>query len=190
VGTVARVELIFLHGPAASGKLTTARALEALTGYPAFHNHLVVDPLATVFPFGSEPFVRLREQFWTAVFADAARAGRSITFTFTPEPTVRAGFPDRVRTLVEAEGGRVCFVRLRVSEAEQERRIDAPDRRRFHKLTSVETLRRLRAGEPGEAPPADLDIDTDTSDPARSAAAIAGHFTLVPQRRPTRYPEP
>jgi cytidylate kinase len=57
------VDLVFLHGPAASGKLTVARALGDRVGFPVFHNHLVVDVLTTVFPFGSEPFVRLREQF-------------------------------------------------------------------------------------------------------------------------------
>jgi hypothetical protein len=52
---------------------------------------LVVDLLTTVFPFGSEPFVRLREQMWTSVFADAARAGTSLIFTFAPESTVAHG---------------------------------------------------------------------------------------------------
>jgi hypothetical protein len=46
------VDLVFLHGPAASGKLTVARALEAAVGFPVFHNHLVVDLLTTVFPPG------------------------------------------------------------------------------------------------------------------------------------------
>ena len=87
------MDLVFLHGPAASGKLTVARALEARVGLPVFHNHFVVDLLTTVFPFGSDPFVRLREQFWTSVFADAARVDRSISFTFTPEATVRPGLP-------------------------------------------------------------------------------------------------
>jgi hypothetical protein len=102
------VDLVFLHGPAASGKLTVARALEDRVGFPVLHNHLVVDLLTTVFPFGSEPFVRLREEFWTSVFAEAARADRSISFTFAPEATVRPGFPGRVRQLVEGEGGRIC----------------------------------------------------------------------------------
>ena len=57
------MKLIFIHGPVASGKLTIARALAALTGLAVFHNHLVVDAVAAVFPFGSEPFIRLREQF-------------------------------------------------------------------------------------------------------------------------------
>lgn len=183
------MDLVFLHGPAAAGKLTVARALEARVGLPVFHNHLVVDALLPAFEFGSEPFVRLREQFWTAVLGDAARAGRSLTFTFAPEATVPAGFPDRVRRLVEAEGGRVCFVRLRVGEAEQERRIGAPSRSEFRKLTSLETLRRIRAARGDvEQPPADLEIDTDTSDAARSAATIADHFALTP--RPTIPPYP
>ena len=164
------MDLVFLHGPAASGKLTVARALEARVGFPVFHNHLVVDLLTTVFPFGSDPFIRLREQFWTSVFADAVRVDRSITFTFTPEATVQPGFPARVRRLIEADGGRVCFVRLRVSGREQERRIGLPGRSEFHKLTSLETLRRLRNYGPDvELPPTDLEIDTDTSGASQSA---------------------
>jgi chloramphenicol 3-O-phosphotransferase len=185
------VDLVFLHGPAAAGKLTVARAVQERLGYPVFHNHLVVDLLTTVFPFGTEPFVRLREEFWTAVFADAARAGRSICFTFAPESTVRPGFPQRARDVVEEGGGRVRFVRLRVGEREQERRIGRPERAEFHKLTSLETLRRLRADRaPVEQPPVDLDIDTETHTPAEAAAAIAARFRL-PARGPAgRYPGP
>ena len=79
------MHLIFLHGRAAAGKLTTARRLSGQVGYPVFHNHLVVDLLTTMFPFGSEPFVLLREQFWLAVFAQAALHDRSLIFT-RPEP--------------------------------------------------------------------------------------------------------
>ena len=61
------MRLVFLHGAAAAGKLTTARELERLVGYPVFHNHLIVDALTAVFPFGTEPFVRLREEFWLKV---------------------------------------------------------------------------------------------------------------------------
>jgi chloramphenicol 3-O-phosphotransferase len=185
------VELIFLHGTAASGKLTTARALEALLGYPVFHNHLVVDALTTVFPFGSEPFVRLREEFWLQVFTDAARIDRSFTFTFAPEATVLHGFPARARARVEASGGRVCFVRLLVSEIEQDRRIGNEDRKQFHKLSDLNTLRRLRNNPHRiEQPPADLEVNTDTTGAEESAALIADRFHLRPQERKQRYPEP
>lgn len=185
------MELIFLHGTAASGKLTTARALEVLLGYPVFHNHLVVDALTTVFPFGSEPFVRLREEFWLQVFTDAARTARSLTFTFAPEATVQAGFPTRVRTKVESFGGRVCFVRRVVTKSEQERRIDNEDRKQFHKLTDLDTLRRLRNYRTGiEQPPIDLEINTDTTTGEESAARIVDRFQLTPQQTMRRYPQP
>jgi len=185
------MELIFLHGTAASGKLTTARALEVFLGYPVFHNHLVVDALTTVFPFGSEPFVRLREQFWLQVFTDAASTARSLTFTFAPEATVELGFPTRACDRVEAHGGRVCFVRLLVSRSEQERRIANEDRKQFHKLTDLNTLRRLRHYRTGiEQPPVDLEINTDTTTADESAALIADRFQLTPQQTMERYPEP
>ena len=171
------MELIFLHGSAASGKLTTARALEALLGYPVFHNHLVVDALTTVFPFGSEPFVRLREEFWLQVFTDAARIDRSFSFTFAPEATVLHGFPARACARVEASGGRVYFVRLLVSESEQDRRIGNEDRKQFHKLSDLNTLRRLRNDRNAiEQPPVDLEVSTDTTSAEESAALIAVRF--------------
>ena len=155
------MDLVFLHGRAASGKLTTARALEQLLGYPVFHNHLVVDLLTPFFPFGSDAFIALREEFWIAVFGQAARVGRSITFTFTPEQTVPEGFPRRVKDVVGAPGGRVA---------------------------DLATLRRHRGQPPGEQPPAGLEIDTTTSTPVESAERIAQHFGLKPGPQTERYP--
>jgi hypothetical protein len=150
----------------------------------------VVDLLAELFPFGSDPFVRLREQMWLSVIAEAAAVDRSLVFTFTPEPTVQAGFPGRIARVVESAGGRVLWIRLLVSDHEQERRIGATDRQQFHKLTSISTLRRLRSQTAGEQPPADLGIDTEQSDPTTSADRIVGHFGLTPARRENRYPDP
>jgi hypothetical protein len=182
------VHLVFTHGRAAAEKLTTARRLSALIGYPVFHNHLVVDLLTTMFPFGSEPFVLLREQFWLATFAQAASHDRSLIFTFTPEFTVAEGFPARVRAAVELAGGSICFVRLRVSDAEQERRVTDPSRAEFHKLASVPTLRRVAAQPAAEQPPVDLDVDTDHSSAEATAALIASHFHLPQRVARDRYP--
>ena len=184
------MDLVFLHGAPAAGKLTTARALERLVGYPVFHNHLVVDLLTALFPFGTPPFTRLREQFWLAVFAEAAAAGRSLVFTFTPDSTVAAGFPQRVLDTVGGRGGRVRFVRLAVGPAEQERRIDRPERHEFHKVTDVAFLRRVAEEPPPEQPPVELEIDTERSSPDETAATIVRHFGLAPRARQERYPAP
>jgi hypothetical protein len=184
------MNLVFLHGAAASGKLTVGRVLAERLNYPLFHNHLIVDALTAVFPFGSTPFVKLREQFWLATFAESARSDTPIIFTFTPESTVPAGFAERARSAVADAGGRVDFVRLEVSDAEQERRIGAPSRHEFAKLTDVETLRRLRSrADRLDAPPADLVIDTEQFTPDDAARQIIETFALTPIAQRERYPE-
>jgi hypothetical protein len=183
------VDLIFLHGPAAAGKLTVARALNARLHYGVFHNHLIVDALTEVFPFGTPPFVRLREQFWLATFREATASGTSLIFTFAPEPSVSPAFPQEARKAVEDEGGRIHFVRLLVSETEQERRIALPSRSEFAKLSDLETLRRLRQrGDAVEEPPTDLLIDTERLTADDAAASIVDAFRLLPAEPHHRYP--
>ena len=53
------MELLFIYGPAAVGKLTVGRELAKLTGFRHFHNHLTVDAVMAVFDFGSESFINL-----------------------------------------------------------------------------------------------------------------------------------
>ena len=128
------MQLIFIYGQVASGKLTIARQLAARTGIALFHNHLVVDAVGAVFPFGTEAFSRLREQFWIAVFEEAAKQKRSLVFTFAPEPTVARDFPGRVRGLIERNGGQVIFVALHLAQAEQGRSLVEEDRAAFGKM--------------------------------------------------------
>lgn len=170
------MELIFLYGQAASGKLTVARRLAEITGYALFHNHLIVDSVMAVFPFGSPQFVALREEFWMRVFSEAAIGGRSLIFTFAPEPSVAAGFPERVRSLVESQGGAVTFVALDIDLATQERRIGSADRAQFGKLTDLILLRELKPQFDAcmaAMPTARLRIDTAVTTPDEAAARIA-----------------
>lgn len=174
------MKIIFVYGPAAVGKLTVGRELAKLTKLPLFHNHLVVDAVGAVFPFGSEPFIRLRESFWLQAFTEAARAGQSLIFTFAPESTVKSDFPERVRAAIEPFGGTVVFIALTVSREEQERRIGNASRFEFEKLTSVELLRDLRDGfdaSMASMPAAELSIDTEAFDPGSVATCIAAHLS-------------
>ncbi|HEY8290037.1 MAG TPA: shikimate kinase [Acetobacteraceae bacterium] len=173
------MKLVFIHGPPASGKLTIGRELAKRTGFPLFHNHLVVDAVMAVFPFGSGGFVRLRERWWLEMFREAAEAGRSLIFTFQPEPTVASDFPARVRRTVADAGGRTVFIRLTLSPEGQDARVSTPSRSAFGKLRSVDMLRALRLGfEAAEAamPEPELTIDTAEIDPEAAAAVIAEHI--------------
>ncbi|MBL9204853.1 MAG: AAA family ATPase [Opitutaceae bacterium] len=174
------MNLIFIHGPAASGKLTTGRALHRLTGYRLFHNHLVVDTLLAVFPFGSEPFVRLREAMWLAVFEAAAKEGTDLIFTFAPESTVSPGFIDAALATVAAAGGQIRFVELVCPVHVLEERMENPSRAEFKKLRSVSLFREIRQGTSFHYPalPPGLQIDTQHSSAEESARRILAHYGL------------
>ncbi len=175
------MKLIFIHGPAAAGKLTIARALSRLTGIGVFHNHLVVDTLLAAFDFGSAPFVKLREPMWLSVFEEAAVADISLIFTFAPEATVSTSFVPEAIAVVERHGGQVCFARLTLPVEEQERRVVAPARAEFKKLRSLEILRANRktgAADYPALPDSGLIIDTSLGSPEETARRIAAHFAL------------
>lgn len=176
------MQLIFIWGGAASGKLTVATELARLTSLPLFHNHLVVDALLERLEFGEPEFVRLREHMWMAAFETAASQKRTLIFTFAPEPTVPEGFTDRVEALIERFGGKVRYARLVVSENVQESRIEDESRKAFRKLGSLEKLRELRPQfleSEAAMPAADIVVDTVQHDPQTSARRIASAFGLA-----------
>ena len=175
------MQLVFVHGPAAAGKLTIARALAERTGFALFHNHLVVDAVAAVFPFGSPDFRRLREQFWLEVFEAAARDGRSLVFTFAPEATVSPTFPQKAVSAVEAQGGRVRFVQLTCPPDELARRVEGVDRAAFGKLRDRELFQRLSDEGAFDYPEiaSELAIDTSQTTPRDAAQRIVDSLKLA-----------
>ena len=175
------MKLVFLHGAPAVGKLTVARELARLTGFRLFHNHLTVDLASSLFVFGSEPFVLLREQIWLSVFLEAARHNVSLIFTFNPERTVRERFIQDTLDFVGSAGGTVIFVELTCSQEELERRIEDPSRSEFGKLRSIEQYQSLKDSGAFHFPklPAGLSLDTTLSSPEHTADLIAEYVALA-----------
>jgi hypothetical protein len=176
------MQLVFIHGPAACGKLTVANALVAMSGMRLFHNHLTVDLVAALFDFGSEPFVRLRESIWLEAFREAAEAGQSLVFTFHPEASVRPDFPQRVIATVGSHSGEVVFIELTCPEPEIERRISSESRAHYGKLRSLSEYVALRDSGAFSYPalPAPvLRLDTGTLEPRDAARQI---YTYLAER--------
>ena len=176
------MDLIFLHGPAAVGKLTVARELEQMTGFRVFHNHLVVDALLAVFDFGSEPFIRLREEIWIAIFREAAQRDVSLIFTFAPERTVGPSFIQHAVEAVESAGGRVLFVALTSPVDELERRMENTSRAKFGKLNSLALFRELQQAGAfvyPQLPDSGLSIDTSEMSAYEVAQKICDYFSMV-----------
>lgn len=173
------MRLVILHGPVASGKLTIGRIVARHAGLALFHNHLVVDAVAALFPFGSEPFRRLREQLWLALIGEAMEQGRDILFTFAPEPSVSPQFIPELIAMARDRGVALTTVALTLDHEEQERRLVADDRSAFGKLRDIDLLRSLRDEMTACAsalPPADLVIDTSLITAEHAAMAIIGRI--------------
>ncbi len=171
-----QMELIFISGLPGVGKLTVAKELSALTGYKLFHNHLVVDLLLSVFPFGSPQFVDLRESIWLSVFDQAGRAGLpGLIFTFAAENTVRQSFVTKVQDAVAANRGTLFFVELVCDEQELQQRMDTLSRRQHTKLTSWAKYQELKAAGAFSAPrlpEPSVTVDTGKFDPKSAALQI------------------
>lgn len=172
-------QLVFLYGPPACGKFTVGRLVAEAMELPFFHNHLTVDAVLRLFPFGSPGFRELRAAFWRASFALAGEHGCSLLFTFNPESTVEPRLLEEMFSSYRARGGRVRMIALTCEEAEIEARLGAESRREFGKLTDLEIYRQARAAGAFEldfafAP--ELTVDTTTQAPAEAAARIVDHL--------------
>src|SRR5262245_1108866 len=170
------MHVVFLPGPVAAGKHTIGAHLSSLTGLPLFHNHLAVDPAVTLFPFGTEPFKKLRAAIWLTAFAEAAESGQSFIFTFSPESSVEPGLIEQMIQSVVARGGKIAFVELQCSREETLRRLGGKDRARFRKLLDVDVF--LQAEERGvfafpPLPKPLLTINTEQLAPEQAARAIS-----------------
>jgi hypothetical protein len=176
------VILVFIHGPAAAGKYTVGRELAALTGFEFYHNHLVVDEVLKQHAFGTPGFVAERDRRWREHFtAAAADPQRRMIFTFNPENSVPQAFIDWLFTALPARGTTLHSIGLVLSEAAIEARLATDQRKGFRKLTDLALYRQLRAAGTfltPVIPRTDLEIDTEHSTPAESAARIARHFEL------------
>lgn len=178
------MKLIFIYGLPATGKLTVAQELVAVTGFRLFHNHQVVDMLLPIFDFGSPEFVALREETWLSVFDRASRSAMpGMIFTFNPESTVRPEFIEKTIGVVGAAGGEVDFIELTSPLPELKRRMGSLSRHQFKKLTSVplfEVLHGEGTFDVSYMPAPRLSIDTSLHQPARAALQIARELNLIP----------
>src|SRR5688572_3021423 len=137
------MQVVFIHGPAASGKHTIGSHLSRLTGLPLFHNHIAVDAALSLFEFGTEGFKNVRAAVWRAVFREAARSGRSFIFTFHPEASVDPGLVTDLVGLIESAGASVLFIELVCTPESVLERIGNPSRAEFGKLTDPNLYQRL-----------------------------------------------
>lgn len=180
------MRLVFLYGPPAVGKLTVGQELAGLTGFKLFHNHVTVDPVLAVFPFGSPPYSRLVRLYRQEMMKEVAGAGVDVISTYVyaapDDDTSVAAFIEPVLSA----GGTVHFVRLTCPTDELLERVGHESRQSHRKLTDRDRVQHLlnvfdlNAAVPfGES----LTIDTSRVTPSEAAAQIVFHYGLPSAER-------
>ena len=176
------MNLIFIYGPPAAGKLTVAGEIAALTGYKVFHNHLSIDCIEPVFEFGSPSFYKLIEKIRLDVIGEAARENVSLIYTFCYAKDQDDAHIDKVLEAVEKHGGEVCFVLLRCQREELEKRVLAESRKKYGKANNLNILNELldkyELFQPVNARKSLIVDNTDLS-PQDAARRIVEHFKLL-----------
>jgi broad-specificity NMP kinase len=134
------MKLIFIYGAPATGKLTVANEIAEQTDYKVFHNHLSIDAIEPIFPFGSKSFWKLVDSIRVETIAEAARTGQNLIYTFCYAKGSDDVHVTKITETVEENGGEVCFVLLVCEREELERRVLAESRKKFGKANNLEIL--------------------------------------------------
>lgn len=175
------MKLIFLYGPPASGKLTVAEKLSALTKIPLFHNHLSRDLVGDIYGDNLTEHYDLVDQIRLAVLSHCASHNTDLIFTYVYE-----GEPDddNVRQFVEAvegNGGEVKFIELMADRKDLLERVGNDSRKRFKKLADPEVLAEITEDMSNYSIPyvTPLRINTSEMSPDEAANLIARELELV-----------
>ena len=133
---------MFLYGPPAVGKPTVARAIADRLPFKILHNHVTIDAVTEVLPFGSEPFWRVVGRFRRDLVAAAAEQDIDLIYTYVFSP----GDEQHVAEIVapyEEVGGTVVFVQLLAPREVLLQRVLADSRKEHGKPTEPATLEKL-----------------------------------------------
>eukprot|EP01102_Stenamoeba_stenopodia_P015781 TRINITY_DN5432_c0_g1_i1.p1 TRINITY_DN5432_c0_g1~~TRINITY_DN5432_c0_g1_i1.p1 ORF type:complete len:198 (-),score=53.72 TRINITY_DN5432_c0_g1_i1:166-759(-) len=191
------MRILFIHGLAAVGKLTVAKELmKLLLGgetqekkWRLFHNHLVVDLVASLFDFGTPNFVAARETCWLTLFERAMNDPtiEGLVFTFCFETTADE-FPPKLLDLVKKHepSTSIHFIELVCDCDEMLQRVTS-ESRRGHKLADRDLYQKLleqnciySSSSPSSTSPVvltnELVLDTTNTPPNETALKIHNHF--------------
>ena len=180
------MNLLFLHGAPATGKLTVAKALFRAVPGRLFDNHAAIDVARTVFDFGAPGFWELVHSVRASVIDMAAKHGVPlliVTYCYA-EPDDRPAL-EEFEAIIDRHGGRLLPVFLYCSREEALRRVSNADRAERRKITSEHGLNRfLEQFEIAPVPRAGcLSLDTGTRSADESAQEIVRHFNLGSSQR-------
>ena len=138
------MNLVFIYGPPAVGKLTVARELSKLTDYKILHNTLAISLICSIFDYGSDTFYRLNSKFRIDLITAAAKDDvPGLIFTFCYIKPKDDKFIKKVIDIIQRFHGKVYFVKLKCEPPILFKRIKSKSRNKYNKLTTISALKKL-----------------------------------------------
>lgn len=175
--------LIFIYGPPAVGKLTTAKSLAKITGYQVFHNHLSIDLVSSVFKFKDDIFFKLNDELRLLMFKAAAQEKiEGLIFTFCYSDPADNDFIKKTINIVKKYQGRIIFVRLSCENKILFKRVINDSRQNSSKIKNEAKLQRAidrwNFLSSKIKYPVHLEIDNTKLKPDKTANLIKKNFKL------------
>lgn len=171
------MNLVFIYGPPATGKLTIGAKLAELTGYRFMHNHLTLDLAREVYPEFDATLFGLVHKIRFDIFEYAAQQGTDLitTFVYDGDDADKA-FVQRVVDIITSNGGTVRFVQLTAPSDILLERVSDASRKEFKKIHEPELLKEILETRDGIHDAVDHEqlvvIDTTECTPDESAEII------------------
>ncbi|MBQ0072190.1 MAG: hypothetical protein KBS81_10125 [Spirochaetales bacterium] len=183
------MKLVLLDGSGAVGKMTVGKALSELTGLRLFHNHMMIEPVLSLFDtYDSRTVQALRDVIFRR-YVETGNKGLIFTYmcAFDVESDVK--YLEEVASIFQKRGGEVYFVELVAPQSvrlkrnrTKERLEEKPSKRDVltseARIIREDSLYRLESL-PGEVKFQNyLKIDNSHLTPNRCARLIKEHFQL------------
>lgn len=184
--------LLFIIGPPAVGKMAVGHEIAQRTGMRLFHNHMAIDPVLRLFPFGTPPFQRLVDGFRTSVFEEIAASdlpGLIFTFVWAFDHAEDHEAVQRYAAPFVSRGALVHYAELQATQEERLRRNEgefrlaekAPKRdteASRRNLLEMDAQYRLNTTGEFDGRPDYLRLDNTDLSAAAAASRIITHFDL------------
>jgi hypothetical protein len=192
------MHFVVIFGPPAVGKMTVGHALAQLTGFKLFHNHMTIDLVLNVFPFGHPQFGKLVGEFRRRMFEEVAASdhlGLIFTYVWALNDPADKTCIDDYAAIFRDRGGEVCFVELEAEQAERLKRNSTEFRlthkpskrdiaRSQHNLLDADERYKLNSTDDFFYQENYLKINTTSRSAAETAKLIVNRFGFRTMERP------